>query len=1050
MKKRLAMFLASMLFVGVQLLQAQTTRITGTVTSSEDGMPLPGVSVIVKGTTIGSATDIDGKYELNVPAGAETLTVSFIGYVTQDVAIAGRSVIDIVMESESKQIEEVMVVAYGVAKKESFTGSAEVISAKKLEKRTVTNVTKALDGLAAGVLTTSGSGQPGSSVGVRIRGFGSINASQEPLYVVDGVPYDGNLNAINPSDIESMSVLKDASAGALYGARGANGVVMITTKKGAKKEDQMNVNFKGTWGVSQRAIPAYETLNQREWLEFQFQAFKNNEIQNNGIDPSLAGVVAISSMISGSNKLFGDAGEIYNPFNYQITDLINPETGKVRKDATLKWNDNWMDETLEKNPLRQDYIVSVTGGSAKTSYMASIGYTDEGGLLKTTNFNRYSGRLNVDVNPKEWFKMGLNANFSQTESNYLSATGSSTSNVWYSAMRMGPIYPIYIRDTNGNLVLDAAGKKQYDYGTSRPAGAQSNYNSIATLFEDKFNLTSDNFSARSYVSFLDLKEGILQGLKFTLNFGTDFVNQNRHTYENPFFGNAAGSNGRAFKYNYRTLSYTFNQLINYNRTFADKHNIDVVLGHEYYDYKYNYLRAGKTGFPFGGLFELDGASTVYDASSYVNDYRLESYLSRVNYSYNDRYYLSASYRTDGSSRFHKDSRWGQFWSVGANWRISQEEFLNDVAWLNNLSAKVSYGLQGNDNVQSFYAWQSTYSLDYPNAGASGAIIGSLENVDLLWETNKNFNVGFDSRLFNRLSLSVEWYTRKTEDMLMNYPIALSLGFAGYDKNIGSMKNSGFEISVSGEVLQTKDFRWTLGVMGSTVKNEVLELADKPEITSGSYIIKEGEVLNSFYLPRSAGVDPATGKQLYWVWDGTDKANKYISSSASKALQCREIVGDRIPKLFGSITNEFAYKNFDLAVLCTYSIGGKVLDGLYADLMTPMYMGGAVHAHNKRAWSEPGDVTDVPRPIIGSDKTITDADLINASYFSIKNITLGYTLPKKWASSIRVDNVRVSAIADNVVLFTHLKGMDPQYNFSGGTDYVYTPTRTFSFSLELKF
>jgi TonB-linked outer membrane protein, SusC/RagA family len=1047
--RRFLTLLVTLVVFGVGSALGQTKQVSGVVTSSEDKQPIPGVSVYVKeAPTVGGTTGVDGKYTLkNVPANAKTIVFRFVGYVVQELPY--KSELNVSLEPESQKLDEVMVIAYGTTKKESFTGSAEVVSAKKLEKRTVSNVTKALDGLATGVLTTSGGGQPGSVANVIIRGFGSINASANPLYVVDGVPYDGSLSAINPSDIESMSVLKDASAGALYGSRGANGVVMITTKKGSNTNDKVKLNFKGTWGISQRAIPSYETLNQKEWLEYQYQAYKNNEIYKNGVAPADAGAAAINAMINGTSKILGGTSEIYNPYNYKLADLIDPATGKVRSDAQLKWTDNWMDEALADKPLRQDYIVTLTGGNQKTKYMSSFGYLKEEGLLRTTSFDRYSGRVNLESTPNEWMRYGMNANFSQTTSNFLNATGSSTSNVWYSCMLMAPIYPVYIRDASGNLVLDPQGNKQFDYGSNRASGAQQNYNSIATLFADKFSQVNDNLSARTFIDFLDLKEGLFKGLKFTSNFGFDYINQNVSTYENPYFGNAAGSKGRAYKYNYRTLSYTFNQILSYKRSFATDHNIDLTLGHEFYSYKYNDLEAGKSGFPFGGLYELDAASTTISAGSFVDQYKLDSYFSRLNYSFKDRYYFSASFRTDGSSRFYRDSRWGNFWSVGGNWRVSQEEFMKDIAWLNNLSVKASYGLQGNDAVGSYYAWQSLYDLGFPNAGASGGVVSSLQNDKLKWETNKNLNIGVESRIFDRVSVSAEWYKRKTEDMLMNYPIALSLGFTGYNKNIGSMENSGFEVSVSGEVIKQNDLRWTLTLMGSTVKNKVTALADKPTITSGNYIIQVGEVLNSFYLPLSAGVDPANGKQLYWAWDTAD-GPRYKTSSASKASTCRQIVGSRVPDLYGSINNEVKYKNFDLSVLCTYSIGGKMLDGVYNGLLSSTYAGNALSKHLTRSWQQPGDKTDIPMPILASDWTVTDANLINASYFSIKNITLGYNFPKGWLKAAKIENVRLAAVADNLAIFTHLKGMDPQYNFSGGTDYTYTPVRTFSFNVDITF
>jgi len=1048
--RRFLTLLVTLVVFGVSSALAQTKQVSGKVVGADDNLPVPGVNVFVKeAPTVGATTDANGNYTIkNIPVKGKTLVFRFVGFQTREVPILGTT-LNVTLKTEPTQIDEVMVVAYGTTKKESFTGSAEVVSAKKLERRTVSNVTKAIDGLATGVLTTSGGGQPGSVASVVIRGFGSINASTSPLYVVDGVPYDGSLSAINPSDIESLSILKDASAGALYGSRGANGVVMITTKKGGKDAGKVKVNLKGTWGISQRAIPTYDVMNKKEWLEYQFLAFKNNEIYKNGVDPSIAGAAAITAMVSGTNQIIGGVKEPYNPYNFKMAELIDPATGKIRDDAKLKYDDNWMDEALAQNPLRQDYILTITGGNDNTKYMSSIGYMKEDGLLKTTGFNRYSGRANVESTPTEWFKFGFNVNFSQTESNYLSATGSSTSNVWYSAMLMAPIYPIYTRNQDGEYLLDALGKKQFDYGENRAAGAQQNYNSLATLFTDRFSLINDNLSTRTNLDFLNLKNGVLKGLKFTSTFGFDYRNQNQQTYENPYFGNAAGSKGRAFKDNYRTLSYTFNQLVSYNRTFAEKHQVDLIVGHENYSYKYNTLGAGKSGFPFGGVYELDAAATTLSASSKVDNYNLESYLSRLNYSYDDRYYLSGSYRTDGSSRFYKDCRWGKFWSIGGNWRVSKEQFLANLSWLNNLSLKASYGLQGNDNVGSLYAWQALYDLGFPNAGVNGAVIGSLQNNTLKWETNKNFNIGIDARVFNRVSFTAEYYKRKTTDMLMNYPIALSLGFVGYDKNVGSMENSGFELNISGDIIQKTDLRWTLTLMGSTVKNKVTALADKPEITSGNYITKVGKTLNSFYLPVSAGVDPANGAQLYSVWD-TPGGERYNTTDVNKAVTCREIAGDRVPDIYGSIGNDVQYKGFDLSLLCAYSIGGKILDGVYNGLMAPLYPGNALHSNLERAWKQPGDVTDIQRPTLASDIRSTNADLIDASYFTIKNISLGYSFKKSWLKSINVENIRVAAVADNIAMFTHLKGMDPQYNFSGGTDYTYTPTRTFSLSLDITF
>lgn len=1038
----------AMLFVGIGLVNAQVSQVTGTVVSAEDGLPVVGASVLVKGTTVGTVTDIDGNFTISgVPEDGKIIVVSFIGLKSQELPI--EPVMNVTLQSDAKVLEEVMVVAYGVAKKESFTGSAEVIKSEKIQARPVANVTKALDGLVSGVQTTSGSGQPGSGVSVVVRGYGSINSSQNPLYVVDGVPYDGNVVSINPNDIESMTVLKDASAGALYGSRGANGVVMITTKRG--NSGKVKVNLKANWGVASRAIPRYETMDEAGYIETVYQSYKNNLVINNGMSPQAASVVALQNMKTGPTAIFG-ANEQYNPFNYSITELIDPATGKVRSDAVLKYSEDWMDEAMRNNPLRQEYNVSFTGGNEKTKYMFSVGYLDEKGLLKTTGFTRYNGRMNIESEVTDWFKAGMNASYSRNESNTAVENSSGSSNVWYTAQLMAPIFPVYEKDAEGKDIIDVNGNKVFDYGTNRPAGASADWHTIATLYDDKYANNSDNLSGRLFAEIGNLKEGVLEGLKLSVNYGFDLVSADNMTYYNPYNGNSVSVKGSLQKSASRTFSFTFNQLLSYDRTFS-KHHINALVGHEFYKYNYQYLGASKTGFPFGGLYELDAATNITGASSYQHNYAVESVLSRFAYDFDDRYYLSASFRTDGSSRFHKDNRWGQFWSVGANWRISREKFMKDVSWVDNLSMKVSYGVQGNDNIGTYYAWQSLYNFGSSNADYPGLSASSLGNPDLKWEKNANLNAGVEGRFMNRFNVAVEWYSRKTTDMLMLFPMASSLGFDGYNKNIGSMRNTGWDITLGADIFQGDSFNWRFTVMGSTVKNKVLQLADKPEIISGNYIIKEGETLNSFYTATSAGVDPATGKQLYWVWD-TDKngvrGEKYISDSQSKATACKEIQGSRIPDIYGSFSNEFRYKNFDLSVLCTYSVGGKVLDGVYNTLMYGNYIGQAKSAHLERAWKQPGDITDVPRIEIGKSYIITDNNLINASYLAIKNITLGYTLPAKVLKSLGLESLRLTATGDNLVLFNHLKGMDPQYNFTGGTNFGYVPVRTISFGIDVTF
>ena len=1044
--------IAGLLFVCQSVLFAQSVRITGSVTEQGIGTPLPFVGILVKGTTIGTSTLNNGTYAITAPVNG-TLVFSIIGYKTMEIPISGKTTINISMEQNALALEDVLVVAYGTAKKGSFTGSAAVVDRDKLLVRSVASVTKALDGVATGVQSTLGSGQPGSGAAIVIRGFGSINASTSPLYVVDGVPYDGNINSINPNDIESITILKDASAGALFGSRGANGVIMITTRAGKDTEGKITVNFKSVMGVASRAIPRYNILNQSEYLETAFQSYKNDEIYSKGVPAAQAALNAINRMKGTTDGILG-VNEQYNPYDMPLSQLIDPLTGKVNSAAKLKWNDNWLDEATAKNPIRQEYQLDISGGNKVTKAMASINYLKEDGLLKTTSFDRFTGRLAVDHQAKDWFRMSMSANMARNSTNSMDATGSSTSNVWYSAEQMAPIYPIWVRDTDGKLVLDATGKAQFDYGINRASGAQQNFNSIATLYDDKYYGISDNVSGRSMIEFntRDEKYGAFRGFSFAMNLGFDYVSSDGTTYYNPYFGNAGGTvKGRLGKSSNTTFSFTLNQILHWKRSFNEVHNFDVMVGHEFYHYKFNNLYAEKTGFPFGGLYELASGSTISDATSYEDNDVLESFFSRLNYDYAGKYYFSGSFRTDGSSHFKDIFRWGDFWSVGASWRISEENFIKPLTWVNSLSFKASYGTQGN-NAIGLYAWQSFYDLTYNNAGLNGAVVTSLENQKVSWEKNANFNVGLDGKIFDRLTFGIEWYSRKTTDMLLYRPMATSLGFDGFYDNVGDMVNSGVEFSLAYDILKTKDLRWNVTFMGSTVKNKVLKLtAEQNEIVGGTTIIKVGETLNSFYLARSAGVDPANGNQLYWIFDKDADGNPgepYISADKTKAAASRVILGSRIPDLYGSIGTSLSYKAFDFSFLTTYSIGGKMFDNVGYSYTNPLYIGNNFTRDVLRAWQEPGDITDVPRMQKDQVFTNTDRALIDASYFSIKNISLGYSFNN--LKKLGLESIRIFVQGDNFYLFTHRQGLNPQFNFTGNTDYTYTPNKTISVGLNIKF
>lgn len=1036
---------------------AQNRQVSGTVTSEVTGAGLGGVSVGVQGTSTATQTDDAGRYAINAPANG-TLVFTYVGYQRETVSIDNRTTVNVSLKGGAESLDEVMVVAYGTARKSTFTGSAATIKAKDIENRSITSITKALDGAAPGVQSSLGSGQPGSDASVRIRGFGSINASANPLYVVDGVPFDGDLNSINSNDIESFTVLKDASASSLYGSRAANGVVMITTKSGKDTQGKVDINFKTNLGTASRAIGRYDLMDQKEYIETVFQSYKNDEIFAKGADEITAGVNAINRMKGTVDPIFGQ-NEQYNPYDLPLTELIDPVTGLLNPSANLKWTDNWLDEVTAKSPFRQEYQFDASGGTEKFKGMLSFNALKENGLLKTTGFDRYTGRLSTEFEANDWFKTGLSANFSKSKSNILGADGTATSNIWYSSERIAPIYPIWERDADGEFVYNALGEKVFDYGDYRASGAQQNFNSIATLYEDKYYDLRDNAGTRAFVEFNtnDEKYGAFQGFTYTMNLGADYIGRSYTYYYNPYFGNAEGS-GRLNKTWGKTFSYTFNQILNWNREF-DGHHLDVMAGHEAYAYKFNYLQAQKTGFPFGGIEELAPGASISSATSYEHNETLESYFSRINYNYLGKYYLSGSFRTDGSSRFYKDNRWGSFWSLGGSWRVTEETFMDNVDWLDNLTVKASYGTQGNnglldsDGDNIYYAWQAFYDLTWNNANNNGGAVTSVENRNVSWEKNESFNTGFEASLIDRrLTVEFDWYTRKTTDMLLNRPLALSLGFDGFNDNIGDMKNWGFDLSLGYDVIRNENLTWNITAMGSKVNNKVLKLTDEQgEIIGGSTIIREGETINSFYMARSAGVDPANGEQLYWVYDDKEDENDfskhYVSNDKSKASASRVLLGSRIPKLYGSLSTGVAYKQFDVSAMTTYSIGGKMYDRVGYDLTNPLYIGDNFSRETLRAWKKPGDVTDIPRVQKELTHTINDRALVDASYFAVKNIAIGYTFKP---NNIRISSIRVFAQGDNLAVFSARKGLNPQYNFTGTTDYVYTPNRTISAGVNVKF
>ena len=1054
--------------------------VSGRVTDTA-GAPLVGVNILIQGTATGVVSGSDGGFSIRMPEGRDNLIFSHIGYVSQTLPSAQTRLVRLVQDEQ--EIENVVVTGIFTRKKESYTGSATTITSGQLARVSNRNVFESLKNIEPSLYimdnTLMGSDPntlpdmqlrgittfPSESTGVNIKG-NYQNRPNQPLFILDG--FETTAEKVMDMDmtrIESITILKDAAAKALYGSKAANGVIVITTKKG--KKDKIRISYKGNVGIASRAIPRYDLVDMKDYVEMSYEALRNSAQYGTGMDFEGASRYAAANLGQQIGGLKNP--EYYNPYkNYTWETLIDQSTGKIRSDAKAAWNENWLDEISDNSAIRTEHIVSVNGGSERANYVASLGYYMEDGILQNTDFSRYTGRVGADSQAKSWLKIGMNANFAHSESSYQSFEDASTSNVWYTAQFMAPVYPVYLKDMAGNNVRDADGRLQYEYGSEDDNGyanrpSAQGFNSKAELYNNKAYYTRNSLSARSYITFGTVREEArLYGLKLTMNFGTDYTDYQRTLVYDKEHGNAAQQGGRLSKTNTRTLSYTFNQLLTYDRTFGD-HSLNLLAGHEYYRYKYNYALGEKTGI-VGGIDELGPAVTTTDNNSYSHNYGVESYLARINYGFKSRYYIDASWRTDGSSRFHPSDRWGHFWSVGASWRISEEQFMeNTRQWLDNLTLKVSYGVQGNDNLGTYYAWQGLYDYTWPNATDAGAFVDKLENRKVTWEKNGNLNAGIEATMFGgRLGVSVEYYNRKTRDMLLNSPLPISTGFTGFNDNVGSLRNQGLEVSLRGTILDKRDFRWDATLMGSFNRNKVLSLTGGQDvITSDIRVIEVGRPIYTFYLPKTAGVDPATGKQLYYAyWTQTvndegalvnTRCDEYITDNVAMATLSKYYHESREPKLFGSIGSTFTIlKNIDVSFLTTYSIGGWVYDGLYNGSMYVQYAGNNWHKNAKRRWQKPGDKTDVPMLEVGGSYATASNSLIDASYFAIKNITVGYTLPKRWLKKIDIESLRIYATLDNIAMFNHMDGMDPQYNFTGSVAYSYTPSRVIAFGIDLNF
>ena len=1043
---------------------AQSRNITGKVLNAADGEPIIGASVQAQGTSKGTITDIDGQFTIEVEPGA-TLVVSFIGMSSQEVAAADGMTIR--LSEDTKQLDEVMVVAFGTATKKSFTGAASVVKADEISKRQTSNVTDALAGTVAGVQGLSNSGQPGTTSNIRIRGIGSLNSSNAPLYVIDGIPAnDDAVSTLSNSDIESVTVLKDAASNALYGARGANGVILITTKRGNTRDAQIKIDAK--WGVNQRGVENYNVMTDpgmyyETFYQALYNAYGSHDKANAVLlDANNGGLGYQVYTIPAGERLVGTNGKL-NP-NATPGNVINYKG----VDYTLL-ADNWFNELFKSNNLRQEYNLSISGSTDKLTYFASGSYLDDSGIIENSGFRRATGRVNVDYQAKKWLKIGTNMSYSHADMMYPEEDeyGSySSGNLFYVSNNIAPIYPLYIRDGQGKIMIDNNGYTMYDYGDAKVNGQtrafmnQSNPASAIALNKSMYK--KDIFTGKWFLHIEPIK-----GLKFQANLGVHYGGVRYQVTANPFYGQFASSGGYAYVSSTRNVAIDQQYLVSFARKFGD-HNVDVLVGYENFRRIMSSISGTKQKLFNPNIAEISNAILSPDASSSTDTYFTQGILAQAKYDYASRYYISASYRRDASSRFAPGKQWGDFWSVGAAWDIKSEPFMDAAENVDLLKIKVSYGAQGNDNLltqdgyTNYHVWADQYTIS-ENNGEFATTLSYKGNKDITWETSYNFNAGIDFGFFHeRFTGTIEGWRRRTENMLYYRPVPSSLGYSYLPVNIGSVSNTGLDLELRGELIKTRNVTWAAYFNMTFFKNKILKLA--PELNGqwidGTYIYKEGEGLYNRYLPAYAGVNPETGASQWYI-NTTDSAGNVIVkggvtekySEANSGYRYES--GDILPKVYGGFGTELKVYGVDLSVAFNYQAGGRIYDTGYQRLMhagSSSDAGQNWHTDILKAWTPENKNSNIPA-LNASDSYAngtSDRWLISSNYVSLQNITLGYTFPAQLTKRAHIEKIRLYAVADNIALWAARKGLDPRQSNTAANSTYYSPMRTISGGVSITF
>ena len=1057
----------------IGMITAQVTKVTGIVIDADTNEPIIGASVLVKGTTIGSITDVNGRYEVvNIPNGSKTLTISFVGMRTMEVAITSSKPQTIIMRPDAQFIDEVVVVAYGTAKRESITGAIASVGTKELEKRPITNALGALEGTTTGIQINNTNGEPGSTPDIRIRGFNTVNGTNAPLYIVDGIPMGGSTNDISANDIESISILKDAASAAMYGSRAANGVVLITTKKG--KSEKMRIKLATNQGFYSRMFPEYEKLNADEWMEAMWKTGYNSILST----PANAGKYTEEQAAAMATTELWDK-IIYNIYNVP-KDQVFDANGKLSPNAKVKplvaEDLDWF-KPMERTGHRQEYSVSGDAASAKHSLYFSVNYLNEEGYAKTSEFERYTGRLNGSFRPKKWLNLGFNLSGNHRVSN-------NTSSPYYYSRAMAPIYPVHAHDyttANGDYILDANGDREYDYGQYQPRPITMNRN---VVWERELDLNETTKNTLEGMAFADIT--FLKDFKFSVKASLYNADAESRGYYNKEVGSGVNTSGLATRSITRDKSYTFQQQLTWNKIFKDVHNVEVFLGHENYHYMTKYLYAEKQEETFAGKPDLINFATMNDLTDYEDNYKTEGYIGRLKYSYDNKYFVEGSIRRDGSSRFHKDHRWGNFWSLGGSWMISREKFMKDIKWIDDLKLRASYGEVGNDGSVGLYGHMALYNLTI-NGGLPASYKEQNEATDIVWESTNSFGVAVEGRFFDRFNVSLEYYDKRSHDLLFDVSLPLSAGsFDGYNptltKNLGSVSNRGWELDVNIDLLKKKDLLWTFNFNASTVKNKIVTLPEEYReagILSGNKKLVEGGGIYDYWLYQTAGVDQMTGRTLYII--DTEKyavektegkttiSSQYLAKvngvdyTTRSSYAKKDWEGTSLPDVFGSFGTSVSWKNLTFSALCTYSLGAKVYDSTYHSLMQNLTADvKSLHKNLLNAWDGvPAGMTETspnridPNGIPALDgynssdnNAMSDRWLMDGSYLMVKNVSVNYKFPQSICSKLDISALNLTLGVENLISTYNLKGSNPQASFNGSVSSSFNAARTFSVGINV--